>query len=122
MNCTSTRLQYSDTGYFSKIITDYLKKSKDLAPFYKHATDLDGIKNAIEARKKFPHHRKVLVTELEKQYAVLQTTDAVKQNIRLLAGENTFTITTAHQPVIFTGTLFFIYKIFAIFIEKYRIS
>ncbi len=111
MNCTSTRLRYSDTGYFSKIITDYLKQTKELAPFYKHATNLAGIKDSIEARKKFPNHRKVLVAELEKQYAVLQTSDAVKQNIRLLAGDDTFTITTAHQPVIFTGTLFFIYKI-----------
>ncbi|MEP6750513.1 MAG: bacillithiol biosynthesis BshC, partial [Bacteroidota bacterium] len=111
MNCTSTRLQYTDTGYFSTIITDYLQKKKEIAPFYKHTTDLNGIKAAIEARKKFGNHRTTLVAELEKQYAVLQTTDAVKQNIRLLADENTFTITTAHQPVIFTGTLYFIYKI-----------
>jgi bacillithiol synthase len=111
MNCTSTRLQYSDTGFFSKIITDYLQKKKDIIPFYKHDTTLDGIKAAIEERKKFAHHRSILVTELEKQYAGLPTTGPVQQNIRLLADENTFTITTAHQPVIFTGTLYFIYKI-----------
>ncbi|MEO5591444.1 MAG: bacillithiol biosynthesis cysteine-adding enzyme BshC, partial [Chitinophagaceae bacterium] len=111
MNCTSSRLQYSDTGYFSKIITDYLQAKKDIFPFYKHATDLKGIKDAIEERKKFSNHRNTLVTELEKQYAGLPSSDAVKQSIRLLGDENTFTITTAHQPVIFTGTLYFIYKI-----------
>jgi bacillithiol biosynthesis cysteine-adding enzyme BshC len=111
MNCTSSRLQYSDTGYFSKIITDYLGKKKEISPFYNHATDLNGIKAAIEARKKFLNHRSVLVAELEKQYTLLNTSDEVKQNIRLLANENTFAITTAHQPVIFTGTLYFIYKI-----------
>ena len=111
MNCTSTRLQYSDTGYFSKIVTDYLQKNKDLVPFYKHAASIEGIKEAIEERKKFANHRETLAAELEKQYAVLQTTGEVKQNIRLLREENTFSITTAHQPAIFTGTLYFIYKI-----------
>ncbi len=70
-----------------------------------------GIAAAIEDRKNFKNHRAVLVEALQTQYAALNTTDAVKQNIRLLADDNTFTITTAHQPVIFTGTLFFIYKI-----------
>ncbi len=72
---------------------------------------MTGVKEAIEARKAFPHHRDELVAALEKQYAGMDTSEAVKQNISLLAGNNTFTITTAHQPVIFTGTLFFIYKI-----------
>jgi bacillithiol biosynthesis cysteine-adding enzyme BshC len=112
MNCTSSRIQYRDTGYFSKIITDYLDANKDLLPFYKHATNINGIKASIEARKKFPNHRKELVAALQQQYAQLpQVADAVRKNIALLAEENTFTITTAHQPVIFTGTLFFIYKI-----------
>ncbi|RYF39602.1 MAG: bacillithiol biosynthesis BshC, partial [Cytophagaceae bacterium] len=33
------------------------------------------------------------------------------QNIESLASTDTYTICTAHQPVIFTGTLYFIYKI-----------
>lgn len=111
MNCSSTQLPYRDTGYFSKIITGYLDKNPQLAPFYKHSTDLAGIQNAIEARKKFTNHRDILVAELEKQYSVVAGAPEVQQNIRLLHDENTFTITTAHQPVIFTGTLYFIYKI-----------
>ncbi len=111
MDCTSSRLQYSKTGYFSKIITDYLQHKNEIRPFYKHATDIAGVTAAIEERKKFNNHRSVLVAELEKQYAIIQTSDAVKSNIRLLANDNTFTITTAHQPVIFTGTLYFVYKI-----------
>ncbi|MEP7277123.1 MAG: bacillithiol biosynthesis cysteine-adding enzyme BshC [Bacteroidota bacterium] len=111
MNCTSARIPYSDTGYFSKIITAYLQKDKDIIPFFKHAATLEGIKAAIAERKKFSNHRSTLVTALENQYAGLTTTDEVRKNILLLADENTFTITTAHQPVIFTGTLYFVYKI-----------
>ena len=111
MNCTSTSLQYNKTGYFSKIVTDYLEQSAELRAFYTHLPNLQGIKDAIESRKNFPHHRSLLVEELQKQYAGLTTMDAVKQNIRLLQDTNSFTITTAHQPAIFTGTLYFLYKI-----------
>src|SRR3982751_2630027 len=99
MNCTSTRLPYRDTGYFSKIIIDYLEQRPELAPFYKHATTLDGIKNAVDERKKFANHRDILVAELEKQYKAVPPAAEVQQNIRLLHDEQTFTITTAHQPV-----------------------
>jgi bacillithiol biosynthesis cysteine-adding enzyme BshC len=111
MNCTSTRLPYRNTGYFSSIITDYLDRSPQLHPFYRHTTDIAGIKNAIAERQKFTNHRDILVAELEKQYAAVPAAPEVQQNIRLLHDEKTFTITTAHQPVIFTGTLYVIYKI-----------
>ncbi len=111
MNCNSTRLPYSDTGYFSKIVTDYLAQREDIRPFYKHATTIEGIKAAIEERKKFPQQRAALVTALQKQYEPLPANGSVHKNITLLGNENTFTITTAHQPVIFTGTLYFVYKI-----------
>ncbi|HTL06879.1 MAG TPA: bacillithiol biosynthesis cysteine-adding enzyme BshC [Chitinophagaceae bacterium] len=111
MNCTSNRLPYSATGYFSKIITDYLQQHPDLAPFYQHRPDFSGMEAVIKERQLFPQQRAVLVSALQDQYATLNSTQAVKDNIQLLANNNTFTITTAHQPVIFTGTLFFIYKI-----------
>ena len=111
MNCTSTSLQYDKTGYFSTIVTDYLQQANELRSFYTHLPNLQGIKDAIEARKSFANHRALLKSVLEKQYAGIETTAAVKQNIQLLQNENTFTITTAHQPAIFTGTLYFVYKI-----------
>jgi bacillithiol biosynthesis cysteine-adding enzyme BshC len=53
-----------------------------------------------------------LVEVLEEQYAGLTTSEKVKQQIQSLADADTFTVTTAHQPNIFTGPLYFIYKIF----------
>jgi bacillithiol synthase len=111
MNCTSTSLPYSKTGFFSKIVTDYLQQAEELRPFYIHSPTLEGIKTAIKARQNFPGNRALLAGELEKQYASVATTDLVKQNIQLLLDPGTFTITTAHQPAIFTGTLYFVYKI-----------
>ena len=48
---------------------------------------------------------------MKEQYAGIRVSEKVKQHIELLADENTFTVTTAHQPNIFTGPLYFIYKI-----------
>ncbi|HEX4373592.1 MAG TPA: bacillithiol biosynthesis cysteine-adding enzyme BshC, partial [Puia sp.] len=111
MNCTATNLSYQQTGYFSKLITDYLNGEGLLTPFYKHPVSVEGIKSAIHDREQFKTKRTVLVDELNKQYSSVTISDPVEKNIKRLSAENTFTITTAHQPAIFTGTLFFIYKI-----------
>jgi bacillithiol biosynthesis cysteine-adding enzyme BshC len=117
MNCTSATLPFTKTGYFSDIITAYLEQAPStssgqaLRPFYKHLPDLSGIKDAIEARKGFATNRALLVEELTKQYATLPAAPKVQEHIQLLLQPNTVTITTAHQPVIFTGPLYFIYKI-----------
>ncbi|HEY6902463.1 MAG TPA: bacillithiol biosynthesis BshC, partial [Puia sp.] len=111
MDWISTHLPYRQTGYFSRIITDYLDQAVELAPFYAHPVSTEGLKAAIEARKKAPVNRTVLVEALREQYAGVSPAPLVEQNIARLAGENTFTIITAHQPAIFTGHLYFIYKI-----------
>lgn len=104
-------ISYQQTGCFSKIIIDYLSQNNLLQNFYQHPFSLQGIKEAIADRKKVSTKRKVLVEQLEQQYISIETSDAVKHNISALKEENTFTITTAHQPNIFTGHLYFIYKI-----------
>lgn len=111
MDCTASHLSYDQTGYFTKIILDYLDNNKSLAPFYKYDVSLEGIKSAIYEREKFHTNRELLVRELKKKYAKVEQSPIVNNNIEKLLSANTFTITTAHQPAIFTGTLYFIYKI-----------
>lgn len=104
-------LPYEQTGYFSNIAIDYINADKRLQPFYKHSVNIDGVVSAIKDRQKFAQQRDVLVTELKKQYEGIEQYAKFGENIQLLLKENTFTITTAHQPNIFTGPLYFIYKI-----------
>jgi len=111
MDCTATRLAYKDTGYFTSVILDYLDHHKDLLPFYVHPVSYEGIQPAMHEREQFSTDRKLLTDELQKQYSKLEPSAVVNSNIEKLLQENTFTITTAHQPAIFTGTLYFIYKI-----------
>jgi bacillithiol biosynthesis cysteine-adding enzyme BshC len=111
MSYRATNLSYRKTGFFSRIITDYLRDDESLRPYYAHSVSMEGVRSAIHARQEFKTNRKLLVDELVKQYQKLQPAIQVMNNIEKLGSENTFSITTAHQPAIFTGTLFFIYKI-----------
>ena len=118
MECISNRLPYRQTGAFSKIALDYIDQAVALKPFFAHPPTLQGIKNAIEERKQFYTNlpagqagRKVLVQQLKKQYEGVATSDKVQNNIEALLSADCFTITTAHQNNIFSGPLYFIYKI-----------
>lgn len=106
-----TKLTYRQTGYFSSLITDYLDAAPALRPFYKHPVSIEGMKAAIDARKEFPTDRTRLVKHLQQQYEGLPSSEIVNQKIASLSKNSTFTICTAHQPALFTGTLYFVYKI-----------
>lgn len=111
MNCNATQLAYKQTGYFSTILTDYIAQSEKLQPFYEHPVSRKGIESAIKNRQQFTTNREVLVKHLLEQYKSVDSADSVHRNIVSLQNNNTFTVTTAHQPALFTGTLYFIYKI-----------
>ena len=105
------KVSYESTGFFSKLVSDYIAGDDKLRGFYKHPVSIEGIKASILARKSFKTNRKLLVDELTKQYEGIHLNALQDQNLQSLLGEDTFTITTAHQPNIFTGPLYFIYKI-----------
>lgn len=111
MQADCTQIAYQQTGWFSKIVTDYLDENPAIKPFYKHSVNIHGIQAAIEARQQFAQNRPLLVAELQQQYTNIPLAEKLQQNIAALADNNTFTVTTAHQPNIFTGPVYFIYKI-----------
>ena len=102
---------YHKTKSFSKFIIDYISGDKSLAPFYNRLPNLQNFKAQIQEKQKQSLNRKVLVESLNQQYGNLVTTEIVKVNIQSLAEENTFTVATGHQVCLFTGPLYFIYKI-----------
>jgi len=111
MNATSTAIAYTETGFYSRMILEYLKGGETLKPFYTHPVSVDGIKAAIESRKAYDTNRKLLVDTLQEHYTNANPTSQQLKSIQQLANKNCFTVTTAHQPNIFTGHLYFIYKI-----------
>ncbi|MDB5277791.1 MAG: bshC [Ferruginibacter sp.] len=111
MNTTAQFIPYRQTGFFSSMVADYISAAPRLQPFYNHPVSLAGIKASIEQRKLFATDRALLVDILNEQYKTTPLTEKQQKYIHQLSSDNTFTICTAHQPNIFTGPLYFIYKI-----------
>jgi len=106
-------IPFQKTGYFTKITSDYLNRNKDLDNFYNNFPDLIGFRDQIDKKSRSFHSksRQVLVKSLNNQYAASNISEETKQNIQLLLNENTFTVTTGHQLNLFSGPLYFLYKI-----------
>ncbi|MDE3124357.1 MAG: bacillithiol biosynthesis BshC, partial [Bacteroidota bacterium] len=111
MEVANHYLPIASTGFFSAIATDYVQENQQLRQFYQHSVSLDGIKAAIDARKQAQNHRELLHSVLLEQYKGLQLSSTQQNNLAAILNQNTFTVTTAHQPNIFTGPLYFVYKI-----------
>ena len=102
---------YNSTGLFSKLVKDYIVGDEKLKKYFSYTPDSEGIIKSIENRKAHKVNRGLLVEELRNLYLNASVSDKVTKNIQSLLSENTFTVCTAHQPNIFTGHLYFIYKI-----------
>lgn len=100
------------TEMFPKIVLDYLSGNDFLKQFYSYSPDLYSFGEAIKKRNFSSQSRENLVSVLLDQYSSIGINDEkVLANIHSLKSENTFTVTTGHQLCVFTGPLYFIYKI-----------
>ncbi len=109
----ATYIDYSSTGSFSPTVIRYLENDVSLKPFYSFRPDFDGFRELLQ-HKKNTCKRSILAEVLNTQYeklSVKEVSAQTKINLDLLQQENTFTITTGHQLNIFTGPLYFIFKI-----------
>lgn len=107
----SIKIPFNKVSQLSPKDIAYAGNDERLIPFFNLPFDLVSFKKAIEERKKYPIDRNLLVSTLQKQAQDLDLSPSTQENIRSLADENTFTIVTAHQPSLFTGPLYYIYKI-----------
>ncbi|MGB5356442.1 MAG: bacillithiol biosynthesis cysteine-adding enzyme BshC, partial [Eudoraea sp.] len=106
-------IPFKKTGYFSSLICDYLDEKPSLQGFYNSFPSIDGFKLQLQKKEKSftKEKRQVLVKALNSQYAELLVSEDTEKNITLLGDNKTFTIVTGHQLNIFTGPLYFLYKI-----------
>ncbi|MDC8003381.1 bacillithiol biosynthesis cysteine-adding enzyme BshC [Aureisphaera galaxeae] len=106
-------LPYRDTGYFSKLMCDYLAKEETTIPFYNRFPSLESFEEQLEEKRASfsQESRATLVAQLKKQYGSLAVSESTEANIEAFGNDNTFTITTGHQLNLFTGPLYFLYKI-----------
>lgn len=108
------KITLGETGSFSSLFLDYLAQKEELKAFYNQFPTPDVFGKLIEERNFNSDKRQVLADELTRQYEGLTLDQSVQNNIESLRSDNTFTITTGHQLNIFTGPLYFIYKILTV--------
>ena len=104
-------IPFTQVPQFSGKDVAYATGDPHLCPFFKYDVRLDSFPQLIRDKQQDSIDRELLVRVLESQYANIPTQEAVLENIRALASENTFTLVTAHQPSLLTGPLYYIYKI-----------
>ncbi|WP_179346073.1 bacillithiol biosynthesis cysteine-adding enzyme BshC [Winogradskyella ursingii] len=106
-------ISFRETGYFSDFICDYLDEKTELKPFYNRFPKLENFKTQIEEKSlSFSSEPRNIITQvLKDQYQNINASELTSNNIESLKEKNTFTITTGHQLNLFTGPLYFLYKI-----------
>jgi bacillithiol synthase len=109
----SRSIPFGRTGFFSKLILDYLAESQSLKRFYYQYPSREGISDLLNSFESI-HNREVLVSVLSRQYNGLKAgtvSNEVIQNIERLKDKTTFTVTTGHQLNFFSGPLYLVYKL-----------
>ena len=107
------RTNYADIPQLSDRDKAYQSDQNPFESLISYKPELASFTQAIEDRKRYPVDRTLIVNVLNEQYKDIANCDLSKQNIELLRSENTFTVITAHQPVLFTGPLYYIIKIYS---------
>ncbi|MES2239936.1 MAG: bacillithiol biosynthesis cysteine-adding enzyme BshC [Bacteroidota bacterium] len=106
-------ISYQKSGYFSPLMNDYLDQKTNLQSLYNRFPTFENFEaQIIEKQTNFnDSYRNSLVSVLQKQYTGIETSNLSQQNIESLKVNNTFTVTTGHQLNLFSGPLYFLYKI-----------
>lgn len=107
------KVSLAESHAFTPFFLDYIQEHENLKPFYGRFPRTGNFRAQIEEKEKsFPiENRKVLVESLRKQYEGFKLSSVIEENISKLEDPKTFTVTTGHQLNIFTGPMFFVFKI-----------
>jgi bacillithiol biosynthesis cysteine-adding enzyme BshC len=106
----STQVPLTETHAFSGLFLDYLNEKPELAAYYGLFPKIENFAEQISLRQTFPtRNRQTLAEALHRQYQNIAKPP--KDQIDLLLDNRTFTVTTGHQLCLFTGPLYFIFKI-----------
>jgi bacillithiol synthase len=116
MNYEVLDIAFEEAHILNPLVQHYLSNKNEITAFYHSKPDIDGINACAKSYQNFsPQQREVLVNVLTRQAALVKNTSAASLNaIQLLSKSNTHTVTTGHQLCLFTGPLYFIYKLLSV--------
>jgi len=99
------------TGLFSEQQNRLIYRQEELLNFIGLPYSRENFQKQVKQNTFTKEKRELICEALQEAYVNTPLHDAVRNNLELLKNENTFTVTTGHQIPIFTGPLFFIYKL-----------
>jgi bacillithiol synthase len=103
------QLTFESTQQFSSLFLDYVNNKAAIRELYAFRPDKNGLELAISQAEKQKYDRASLVTTLSRQHKDAHTES--QKSVGKLSDNNTFTVVTGHQLCLFTGPLYFLYKI-----------
>jgi len=105
------KLSYQETGRFSTLVLDYINQKKSVKDFISEFPTIKNFHKQIDKKSNDVVDRELLYEVLQEQNSKIELSKSSQCNLNLLKNKNTYTVTTGHQLCIFTGPLYFIYKI-----------
>ena len=95
------------------IVFGLMNNNKKLKSFISDFPSYDNIISHSEKKKKeFSKENRIrLVNEVKEQYKGIKISKELNNNINSLSNEKTFSVTSGHQLSLFSGPIYFIYKI-----------
>ena len=105
-------ISYQRARMLSNLTRSYLAKESHVSHLFGFTSNAKNVASVISERENdFSTNREDLVESLRSQDRGFSTSKLVDNNIDSLLQSNTYTVTTGHQLNLFTGPLYFIYKI-----------
>jgi bacillithiol synthase len=112
MSAVTTRLPLTELRFTTPLIKDYLSRQSPIDSLYHRFSSLDSFEGQIvEKGRNYGVDRNELVSILKNQYGQMALSTETENNLELLKKPTTFTVTTGHQLNLFTGPLYFWFKI-----------
>lgn len=105
------KLNFSEIPQLSAFDKAFQAEDPRLRDFLSELPEIKSFEKVIQTKAASYKYRGLLCDVLNKQYQGIKYSDKTAENLSHLEKDNCFAITTAHQPSLLTGPLYFIYKI-----------
>ncbi|WP_419869038.1 bacillithiol biosynthesis cysteine-adding enzyme BshC [Chryseobacterium sp. CT-SW4] len=108
---TINKISFNDIESIPQLIKDFL--NHEIEGFENNTFTLENFTRQIHSKEQSfsDEQREILAQTFEKQLSNLPLSSRQKDNILKIKESNTYTITTGHQLNLYTGPVFFVYKI-----------
>jgi bacillithiol biosynthesis cysteine-adding enzyme BshC len=104
-------LSFQETGFFSKLVVDYVNHQEALLPFARYRHQIGSVSDVIIEHYPLFIGRDTLAEVISNQYEGIELTELTSDNIQSLRNDHTFCVVTAHQLCLLGGPLYFVIKI-----------